>query len=156
MDLTRLWGLLHYFFAFSFVGSLVVAEWNGRAARAIQDWSQRALLFHIVFLSSRVAGLGSLLLLGVFGNLLSIRLGYSMRSDAWMHWVNGLWLAAIAVMVLLVLPNARWLAETSRLAASGGEPVGYPSALARWRFGNVLMSVLYLALLVLMVFRWDS
>jgi hypothetical protein len=156
MDLTRLWRLLHFFFAFSFVGSLVVAEWNGRAARAIQDWSQRALLFHIVFLSSRVAGLGSLLLLGVFGNLLSIRLGYSMRSDAWMLWVNGLWLATIAVTVLLVLPNARRLAETSRLAASGGEPVGFAAALARWRFGNILQSLLYLALLVLMVFRWGS
>jgi hypothetical protein len=156
MDLTRLWRLLHLFFAFSFVGSLVVAEWNGRAARAIQDWSQRALLFHIVFLSSRVAGLGSLLLLGVFGNLLSLRLGYSMRSDAWMLWVNGLWLATIAVTVLLVLPNARRLAEISRLAVSGDQPEGFVSALARWRFGNVLQSLLYLALLLLMVFRWGS
>src|SRR2546422_7458071 len=78
--LAQLWKLLHFFFAFSFVGSLVVAEWNGRAARVTQDWGQRALLFHIVHLSSRVAGLGSLVLAGVFGNLASLRLGYSMAS----------------------------------------------------------------------------
>ena len=38
MVLVGLWKLLHLFFAFSFVGSLVVAEWNGRAARATHDW----------------------------------------------------------------------------------------------------------------------
>lgn len=156
MDWTRLWKLLHLFFAFSYVGSLIVAEWNGRAARAVQDWSQRALLFHIVYLSSRVAGLGSLLLLGVFGNVLAVRLGYSMRSDAWIMWVNGLWLASFLVVGLIVLPNAYRLSEASRLAAGGGTPTGYERALARWRFGNVLQSVLYLALLAFMVFHWAS
>ena len=31
--LPRLWTLLHLFTAFSFVGSLLVAEWAGRTAR---------------------------------------------------------------------------------------------------------------------------
>jgi hypothetical protein len=156
MFLAQLWKLLHFFFAFSFVGSLVVAEWNGRAARATQDWGQRALLFHIVHLSSRVAGLGSLILTGVFGNLASLRLGYSMASDTWMRWVNGLWLAAVVLMALVVLPSAGRLATTARLAAGGGSAEGFERALARWRFGNVLQSLLYLALLALMVFRWRS
>jgi len=156
MNLMGLWRLLHLFFAFSFVGSLVVAEWNGRAARATQDWSQRALLFNVISLSSRVAGFGSLMMLGVFGNVVAVMQGYSMRSDWWPRWVNGVWLAALAVMVLLIVPNARKLADASRLAAGGATPTGYSSALARWRFGNVLLSVFYLALLVLMVFHWHS
>ena len=84
MVLVGLWKLLHLFFAFSFVGSLVVAEWNGRAARATHDWNQRAILFQIVHLSSRLAGMGGLFMLGVFGNLTSIGLGYTMRHDAWL------------------------------------------------------------------------
>src|SRR5438067_7211222 len=32
---------LHFFFAFSFVGALVVGEWNARAARRTQSWDQR-------------------------------------------------------------------------------------------------------------------
>jgi hypothetical protein len=154
--LAGLWLLLHLFFAFGFVGSLVVADWNGRAARTTADWGQRATLFHIVWLSSRTAGIGSLILLGVFGNLLSTTLGWSMRSDTWMWWVNGLWLVAVSVMILVNLPHAGKLATLARAAATGGAHDGYASALARWRFGNVLLSVLYLTLLVLMVFRWRS
>jgi hypothetical protein len=156
LDWKGLWRLLHLFFAFSYVGSLVVAEWNGRAARLTQDWSQRVLLYQIVYLSSRVAGFGSLFLLGVFGNVTAVRLGYSMRADAWIRIVNGLWVAALLVMVVLILPHAHRLAEASRLAAAGNAPEGYERALARWRFGNVLESVLYMALLVLMVFHWHS
>jgi len=156
MFLAQFWKLLHFFFAFSFVGSLVVAEWNGRAARVAQDWGQRALLFQIVHLSSRVAGLGSLILAGVFGNLASVRLGYSMTSGTWLRWVNGLWLAAVFVMALVLLPNVGKLAATSRMAAAGGSAEGYEPALARWRFANVVLSLLYLALLALMVFRWRS
>jgi len=154
--MTGFWQFLHLFFAFSFVGSLVVADWNGRAARATNDWGQRSLLFQIVQLSSRVAGLGGLVLLGVFGNLLSVGRGYSMAADTWMHWVNGLWLVMLIVMALLTLPNAGRLATASRVAAGGGEPAGYAQALVRWRIGNILLSVLYVAMLALMVFRWRS
>jgi hypothetical protein len=156
MPFPGLWKLLHLFFAFSFVGSLVVAEWNGRAARMSRDWSQRALLFEIVRLSSRVAGFGALFLTGVFGNLVSVTAGYKMSADRWLWWVNGLWILAMLVMALVLLPNAGRLSTIARTAARGGPAEGYESALARWRAGNVLQSVLYLALLALMVFRWRS
>jgi hypothetical protein len=147
-----LWRLLHLFFAFSYVGTLVVAEWNGRAARATTDPAQRALLFQIIRLSGRVGGLGSLVALGVFGNLTAIRLGYSMRVDVWMRWVNVLWLLALITMLAISLPNAARLADASRAGASADAD----RALARWRMGNVIQSVLYLALLTLMVFHWHS
>jgi hypothetical protein len=156
MFLTGLWQLLHLFFAFSFVGSLVVAEWNGRAARMSQDWHQRALLFGIVQLSGRIAGFGGLVMVGIFGNLAAIRVGYRFSTDVWMRWVNALWLVAVVVMFMMVLPNARRLAEISREAARGGASDGFKTALARWRFGNMLLSLFYLSLLALMVFHWRS
>jgi len=156
MDLTLLWRLLHLFFAFSFVGSLVVADWNSRAARATKDWGQRAVLFQIVHLASRVAGFGGLVILGIFGNVLSVGAGYTMRSDVWLRWVNGIWLVMLLVMAFVALPSVARVATLSRLAAGGGDPHGFAPALARWRFANVLLSVLYIAMLVLMVFRWRS
>src|SRR5438093_13029784 len=83
MVLVGLWKLLHLFFAFSFVGSLVVAEWNGRAARATHDWNQRAILYHIVHLSTRLAGLGGLFWRGVVGILTYICLDYYFRDITW-------------------------------------------------------------------------
>lgn len=154
MDLASLWRFLHHFFAFAFVGTLVVAEWNGRASRATSDWGQRALLFKTIHLSSRVAGLGSLALLGVFGHLLATASGYRMGGDPWLRWATGLWLAALAVMAFVVLPAAARLARITAAAVGGGDGAGYDVSLARWRLGNVLLTVLYLALLVLMVLRW--
>lgn len=154
MDLASVWRLLHLFFSFGFVGTLVVAEWNGRAARTTEDWGQRAVLFRVIHMSTRVAGLGALVLLGVFGHLNAVALGYSMATGTWLRWVTGLWLVAIAVMAMVVLPAAARLAAAASVAAGGGEPVGFAATLARWRLGNVAMSLLYLTLLALMVFRW--
>jgi len=149
------WRLLHIFFAFGFVGTLVVCDWNGRAARATEDWSQRALLWGIVRKAAGV-GLGTLLALGVLGNLLSSTLGYRMSADAWPRWVNALWLAAVIAQGAVVAPGAGRLAGLAK-AAAGGEPAeDYGPALKRWRLGNVAQSLLYLALLVLMVFHWKS
>jgi hypothetical protein len=150
------WRLLHLFFAFSFVGTLVVAEWNGRAARATADWAQRALLFGIVHAASRIGGLGALLALGVFGNLMSVSLGYRMAHDVWLRAVNGVWLVTVLVMALAALPAAKGLARIARAAAGGGSPEGYERELKRWRLSNVALSLLYLALLVLMVLHWRS
>jgi Na+/melibiose symporter-like transporter len=155
MVLTRFFRLLHLFFAFSFVGSLVVAEWNGRAARMTQSWSERATLFQIVYLTSRLAGLGSLIMLGIFGNLLAPGTGHRM-SSSWLMLVNGLWIAMLLVTFFIALPNAQRLAEVARGAAQGGADTGFERALARWRFGNVIQSALYLAFLSLMVFHWAS
>ena len=149
----KIWMLLHLFFAFSYVGTLIVAEWNGRAARATTDWSQRALLFQIVFLSARVAGIGSLVLLGVFGNIVAPKLGHSMAHDPWMRIVNTIWIASVLTVLFFTLPNAGRLTRIARDAAAGGDSSGYGASLTRWRIGNVLQSVLYLALLVLMVFH---
>ncbi len=153
MDLESLWRLLHHFFSFSFVGTLVVAEWNGRAARVTADWGQRALLFQTVHLSTRVAGLGSLLLLGVFGHLLASATGHRMGADPWLRWVTALWLMAVAVMAFFVLPAASRLAALTGAAAAGGEAPGYDALRGRWRLGNVVLTALYLSLLALMVFR---
>lgn len=153
MTLDIVWRFLHHFFSFAFVGTLVVAEWNGRAARATEDWGQRALLFRVIHLSSRVAGLGGLVMLGVFGQLHAVALGYRMSASPWLWWATGLWLAAIVAMTVVVLPAVARLAAVAGTAAGGGEATGYDAALGRWRLGNVLMSLLYLTLLALMVFR---
>jgi hypothetical protein len=152
----ELWRVLHLFFAFSFVGTLVVADWNGRAARATQDWAQRSLLWGIVSNSAGIGGLGSLIVLGVLGNLLSVVTGYHMATDTWLRWANGLWLVAILVMAVAALPSVARLASLARAAAGGGSSEGYDAALRRWRIANIALSLLYLAALVLMVFRWKS
>ena len=150
--LAKLWTLFHLFTAFSFVGSLLVAEWTGRSARATADWGQRALLFQIAVRAGRTAGFIPLVLTGVFGNVASVGLGYHMATDAWLRWANGLWLAAVLVMALMSLPAAHKLAVMARAATGDGEPPGYAGFLSRWRLANVLLSLLYLALLVVMVY----
>jgi len=156
MDFTPFWRLLHLFFAFGFVGSLVVADWNTRGARITSDWAQRSMLFQIVQYSTRLAGFGSLVLLGLFGNLLSIGGGYSMKADVWLRWVNGIWIVLLLLMALVALPNAAQLVKASQIGALGGEPKGSDRALVRFRFANIMLSVLYVTMLVLMVFRWRS
>lgn len=148
----HLWTFVHLFFAFSFVGSLVVAEWNGRAARATDDWRQRAMLWGIVRLASRVAGVGALVLVGIFGNLLAPAAGYAM-AGVWLRWVNIVWVAGVALMAFVALPAANRLAALSAAAAANGSSEGYDRALRRWRIANLLLSLFYLAMLGLMVFR---
>jgi hypothetical protein len=150
----RLWSLVHLFFAFGFVGTLVLSDWNARAARATTDWDRRGLLFEIVSRATRTAGTGALLLTGLAGNFLAVRLGYRMSQDHWLQWVNALWLAAVLVQFLVCLPSVRRLVEIARAAAEGGPPVSWDRTLGRWRIGNALLSLLYLGLLGLMVFRW--
>ena len=153
MTLANLWLFLHLFFAFAFVGSLIVAEWCSRAARRSTDWKERALLFDIIQRSSGAAGLGPLIMLGVFANLLAVATGHRMSTEVWLRWANGLWLVAVFVMALLNRPGAVRLANLAREAAKGSEPAGYEAALNRWRLANVAQTVLYLAQLALMVFR---
>jgi hypothetical protein len=38
----------------------------------------------------------------------------------------------------------------------GGPPDGWSGALARFRLGNVLLAILWVAMVALMVFRWRS
>ena len=156
MNFVLTWKFLHLIFSFAFVGTLVLAEWNGRAARVAHDWNLRAVLFYLVHRAAGVAGLGSLLALGIFGNLLSTSLGYRMAADTWMRWVNGVWLVAVLVQGFLVLPTSKRLAAMAKTAADGGSGDGWDGLLGRWRLANALQSALYVAMLALMVFRWRS
>lgn len=152
----RLWGFLHLFFAFSFVGGLVVAEWNGRMARTVSDWPQRAILFSIVHRSTRLTGIGALLLVGLFGHLWAVPLAWKMGTERWMQVSTTVWLALLLLMALVITPAAGRLEAIAREAAAGGSGEGWDRALARWRLGNALASGLYLAMLALMVFRWRT
>jgi len=152
----RFWGFLHLFFAFSFVGGLVVAEWNGRMARAVSDWHQRALLFGIVYRSTRLTGIGALLLAGLLGNAWAVPLGWKMGAERWMQVANAVWLVLLLLMAFVATPAARRLEALAREAAAGGSGDGWDRLLSRWRLANAAASVLYLAMLALMVFRWRS
>ena len=150
--LPKLWLLLHLFTAFSFVSSLLVSEWASRSARATQDWGQRALLFRMATRAGREAGFIPLLLTGILGNVVSVGLGYHMGTDAWLRYADGLWLVAVLVMAIVNLPAAYRLAAIAKTAAGNAEPAGYAATFGRWRLSNVLLSVLYVALLVVMVY----
>jgi len=150
MTLTKLWLTLHLFFAFTFVGSLVVTEWVGGAARRATEWRDRALLYAIIARSTPWAGLLPLVLLGVFGNLVAVGSGLSM-ADPWLQIINGGWLVMAALLFALSVPNSARLARLSRAAMEGGSSEGFEAALGRWRLGNMMLSVLYIVMLVMMV-----
>ena len=166
MLLVYLWRFLHLLFAFSFVGALIIAEWNGRAARATEDWSRRAALWGVVRLTTQVLGLGALLLAGILGNLLAVSIGLPM-GNPWMSAVNALWLVGILLYLLVALPNSRRLVSACEAAAhdrAGDAPAPHPEShpgstaeyaatLARWRIANLLLSVFFVLMLVLMVLR---
>lgn len=154
MSLDLVWRFLHLFFAFSYVGLLMLSERNGRALLATSDWGQRALLLQVIQLSTRIAGIGGFVLLGIFGNLLAMKSGYRMATDRWFAIANGLWLLNLVVLMFFTAPHVSRLARIATDAARGGPDEGWTLALGRWRFGNVMLSLLYLAFLALMVFRW--
>ena len=153
--LVYLWRFLHLLFAFSFVGAVTLAEWNGRQARATSDWSRRAALWSVVRHTTRVLGLGGLVLLGLLGNLLAVALGLPM-GGLWMGLVNGLWLIGVALYLFVALPTVGRLAALSDRAAAdpvAGTPAGYDATLTRWRLAYVLLGIFYVAMLALMVLR---
>lgn len=151
MPWTKVWLMLHLYFAFTFVGSLVVSEWVGGIARRAPEWRDRAMLFEILRRTSQWAGLLPLLVLGVLGNLLATGLGLRMATDPWLRIVNGAWLLTVIVLAAVALPNVTRLAHASRAAAGGGDPAGYDAALRAWRLANVSLSILYIVQLALMV-----
>ncbi len=151
MQWTQVSLMLHLYFAFSFVGSLVVAEWVGGVARRAPEWRDRALLFGILERSTRWAGLLPLVLLGVLGNLVATRIGLRMAVDPWLRLVNGAWLLMFILIAAVALPSLRRLATLSRDAAPGAAPAGYDAALRNWRLSNLALTLLYVLQLVLMV-----
>ncbi len=157
-DLIHVLRFFHLFFAFTYVGALVVIEWNAGAARRSASWRDRALLFQIMFMSTTLAGLGGLLVAGIAGNVLATMLGYRMATDLWLRWANGIWLIATILMAAVNVPGAGSLARMARQMseadAGSAPPAAWGSRFTRWRIANVAQSLLYLGLLVLMVFRW--
>jgi hypothetical protein len=81
-----------------------------------------------------------------------------MAADVWIRWVNGLWLIAVVFMAVITVPGAASLARLSKQMSEAGAGAEPPAAFAktflRWRLANVAQSVLYAAMLALMVFRW--
>ena len=148
--LTYLWKFVHLLFAFSFVGALTLAEWNGRAARATRDWNRRAALWSVVLGTMQVLGLGALVLLGILGNLLAVALGLPM-GGLWMRAVNGLWLVGILIHLFGALPAARRLVTACQGAVGGTPDAGYDAALTKWRIANVFLGIFYVLMLALMV-----
>jgi hypothetical protein len=151
-----IWKMVHLVAAFYFVGGLVVAEWNGRAMRASPDWAVRAALADVVRNALGVGDLIALLVAGIAGNMLAVSLGYSMAGDRWLHVSNGVWVLTVVVLLALSIPATSSLAKIARRAAGAGSPDGWGSAMVRFRIGNVLLTLLWLGMLGLMVFRWRS
>lgn len=151
MQWTRVWLMLHLYFSFSFVGSLIVAEWVGGIARRAPEWRDRALLYEVLKRSTQWVGLLPLVLLGALGNVVATQSGLRMAADPWLRTVNVAWLLMLIVLAAVGLPSIRRLAALSRAAATGGASAGYESALRNWRFANLALTLLYVAMLALMV-----
>jgi hypothetical protein len=60
------------------------------------------------------------------------------------------------VQGVLLAPGAARLAGLAQAGAEGSPTEAYAGVLKRWRLSNVAQSIIYLALLVLMVFHWRS
>ena len=147
-----LWRFLHLLSAFSFVGALTIAEWNGRAARGTHDWARRSALWAVVRSTTQILGLGSLVLLGILGNLLAVTMSLPM-GGTWMRGVNGLWLVGILLYLFLALPAANRLVAACEAAADGAPEAAYDAAVRRARLASVLVSIFYVLMLAMMVLR---
>jgi hypothetical protein len=147
------WKFLHLLFAFSYAGSIVVAEWNTRFARRTPNWNERAALFAVLKGTTRFVAIPNLVLLGLAGNVLAAQSGRDMARDSWLHVSNGIWLLTLLVLLFVSRPAAQRLEAAARAAGNAGD---WEKTLGRWRLGNVLQSVLLLATLGVMVFRWNA
>jgi hypothetical protein len=153
---TGVWKFLHVLLSMSFAASVIGAHMNAMLLGRTADWNRRVTLLEANHHLTLILGLGSLLLLGVLGNVSAITLGYGMRTDSWLRVANGLWLATVALMLALEIPAAaRALAEARRGADAGAAP-DYDRALARWRMSNGMLLLVLVAFVGLMVFRWKS
>jgi hypothetical protein len=156
MDTRLIFEYLHLLFAFAYVASLFAAHWNMLAARRSASWAERAALAESNRRIMFATGLGSLLALGVLGNLLAMSLGYRMADTPTFRIVNGMWLVSLIVLAALDLPATRRLAAGARAAVGngGGEPVDWNNQLGRWRLGNGLQLALFMGMLWMMVAPW--
>src|SRR5260221_12085064 len=125
MQWNKVWLMLHLYFAFSFVGSLMVAEWLGGMARRAPEWRERALLFEVLRRSTQLAGLVPLVLLGVLGNVGATGTGLRMAADPWLLTVNGALLLMLIGIDSPTQPGVKRHCSRCREASTVGSSEGY-------------------------------
>jgi hypothetical protein len=145
---------LHLLAALGFVAAQVTGDFISRALRKYPDWKARAALLDLQTRAAWSAGLGGLLLLGAFGNLLAMGLGHRMAESRWLQVSNALFLVTLLVLVAWTLPALRRLRLAARRAAEDGQaPPDFDRLRARWQAGHMALDVLYLVTLAWMVWR---
>ena len=150
---------LHLLFAFIYVATLMASHWNTLAARRTTSWAERGGFFELNRRLSLVFSLPSLIGTGIVGNVLAMQLGYRMSENRGLQIVTGLWLVLLVLVLAIEVPISSRLAMQSRAAAgaaNGGEPVDWNASLGRWRLGNGLQLVVFIALLWVMVTAWRA
>jgi hypothetical protein len=150
------WKLLYLCSAASLVACVMSAHWNVLAAHRVDDWSRRHALFEATRRAALRYRLGFALLIGVFANLTAASLGLRFSTDAWLRWIDCLWIATLGVLALVDLPASRALVREARRALAHGPSAGYERALDRWRIGNSTLLLLSVASIGLMMLRWRS
>src|SRR5258708_20759063 len=110
------WKFLYLFSSFSLLACVMSARWNVLAAERVDDWGRRLTLFQATRRTTLRFGLTSLILLGVFANLIAFSLGLGFDRDSWLRWTDAMWIAALAVLALVDLPASRALAHDARRA----------------------------------------
>ena len=150
------WRLLHLFSSVSLIACVMSAYWTVLAARRVDDWGRRSVLFETMRRASLRFGLPSVLMVGVFANLTAISLGLRLFTDPWVRWIDGMWFATVVTLALVTLPASRALVHEARRALVAGPSSAFDRALDRWRFSNATLAVLTVASIGLMVFRWRN
>lgn len=152
---TNLLRFVHVALACTFSAGVIGSHLSVLAARRAPTWQAKAALYGITRTCAVVFGLGSLLLLGVLGNVLALSLGYRMADTPVFRLANGLWLFAVLGSLLLEAPAAAGLvAQTRGLPSDAPEPAGHAATLARWRLGNGIVLVAWAVSLWFMTQPW--
>ena len=153
---------LHLLFAFLFAGGLFAAHLNTLAARRAADWAERASRFESNRRLSLFICVPALVVAGVLGQVLAMKLGYRMADTRPFQIANGVWLALLVVTLAVEMPAALRLAGGARAVAraappqNGTEPVEWGAVLARWSIGNGIQLVLFLVILAVMAVPWHA
>jgi uncharacterized membrane protein len=145
---------LHLLSVLGFVSGQVLGDFVSRGLRHAGDGKARAALLELMSRAAWSLGLGCLVLLGVFGNLLAVQRGYRMAESHWLQTVNGLFLLMLIAWLVGVLPALRKLRQAAE--TQGGAPApDFDRLRRRWFAWHSVLDALYLLALVLMVWRFS-
>ena len=150
------WKFLHLFSSFGLIACVMSAYWNVLAARRVDDWGRRFVLFEATQRASLRFGVTSGLLIGLFANLTGLALGLRLATDSWLRWIDGMWIATLVVLAIGQLPASRALVREARRAIHQGPSAAFDRAMGRWRFSNATLVLLSVGSIGLMVFRWRN